>query len=344
MDGVLIDVTGSYREVVRRTVIHYLRSILGVSSIDEEFIRPVDVASIKTSGGLNNDWDLTYAIINCLAFHYFDGPNRHIKNLFLDIQKLVDDRSIVRRVEKIRDELDTTLIEKNIKERPLYQLYQQMLENGAGASPFLINRGDVKTGNIIKRIFQEYYLGAELFGAIYGEAPLLYSGEGYIDRESLIPLPSQLRSLKASYDLSVATGRPASEALHALEHFRIVDLFKAVVTEDDVVREERKGSTSLRKPHPYSLVLCARKSGYEEGDRVFYVGDMPDDMIASRRAGFIPVGFVKGKTETQLDGQGPDHGHGDYQCRRLMEKGAEKVFTGFEELTDYLKGPLEGVQ
>jgi HAD superfamily phosphatase len=53
MDGVLVDVSGSYRESIRRTVEHFT----GVLVSHEE------VQACKNRGGMNNDWDVSYQLI-----------------------------------------------------------------------------------------------------------------------------------------------------------------------------------------------------------------------------------------------------------------------------------------
>lgn len=53
MDGVLVDVSRSYRTTIRHTVEHYLK----------KEISPDLIQSFKDRGGLNNDWDLSEAIL-----------------------------------------------------------------------------------------------------------------------------------------------------------------------------------------------------------------------------------------------------------------------------------------
>ncbi|PIQ73396.1 hypothetical protein COV58_02725 [Candidatus Roizmanbacteria bacterium CG11_big_fil_rev_8_21_14_0_20_36_8] len=54
MDGVLVDVSKSYREAIRRTVSYFLNRKIQMS----------EVCAIKNIVGMNNDWDATYALIN----------------------------------------------------------------------------------------------------------------------------------------------------------------------------------------------------------------------------------------------------------------------------------------
>lgn len=62
MDGVLIDVTYSYRVAIEKTANFFLEK-KGLSIK----VTQKDVAKIKNLPGFNNDWDATYALINLLA-------------------------------------------------------------------------------------------------------------------------------------------------------------------------------------------------------------------------------------------------------------------------------------
>jgi phosphoglycolate phosphatase-like HAD superfamily hydrolase len=321
MDGVLVDVGLSYREVVRTTVFLYLRDVAGIGVDDDSFITRRDVSVIKKQGGLNNDWDLTSCILELILRH--------------------------------RSELG---------EMPLSELYEQDLgqqdrgERGRYKLPPVHDRGDVTTGNLVKRIFQEVYLGRELFEKTYEEDPQYYVGQGYIEREKLIPEEKHLEHLAERYTLGIATGRPRAEAEYALVHFEIARFFPVVVSEDDIAGEEARRGERLRKPHPYSLLRCAERAGFAattvaEGSVTtrpdasdtatsgpdaadvlgMYVGDMPDDMITAARAGMLPVGFVNDRGG-ETAGEQKEH-------RRILERnGAYRVVGNFDELIELVGG------
>jgi HAD superfamily hydrolase (TIGR01548 family) len=329
MDGVLVDVSGSYREVVRRTVVHYLQQVIGALQLSDGFISLSDVDRIKKGGGLNNDWDLSYAIINSILYHYFDRHNTSLSDRFSIFNDLGDDNRILERVYDIQKSFDTRILLSELGSIPISALYFGWKATAHTDSPFLISHGDVKTGNLIKRIFQELYLGESLFREIYNEKPLFYNGSGFINEEVLIPSLSHLKTLAASNLLSIATGRPGVEARYALEHFSISEFFRTVVTEDDIVAAEQKQKESLRKPHPFSIYLCIERCKFEKDGAVFYVGDMPDDMTTSHRAGVIPIGFVHAGKNI-ADTEQKEHGF------LLIEKGAQKVFFNFNDLTSFL--------
>ncbi len=60
MDGVLVDVSKSYREAIRQTVSYFLGKNVLISEVDK----------IKNKVGMNNDWDASYALINKQEINY----------------------------------------------------------------------------------------------------------------------------------------------------------------------------------------------------------------------------------------------------------------------------------
>jgi HAD superfamily hydrolase (TIGR01548 family) len=328
MDGVLIDVSGSYREVTRRTVVEYLRSVIGADSLSDDVLTLHDVDRIKKTGGLNNDWDLSYAILNAILTTYVDPHNSTPAREFGTYCSKKRDKQLLSFARKAQKKIDTTALFSHIGTNPLSDLYFESSRPGALVSPFLLNRGDVKSGNIVKRIFQELYLGGKLFEKIYGEAPLFFQREGYISREMLIPSREHLEALFHAHTLSIATGRPGVEAHFAIDRFGLSPFFATVVTEDDVLQAESFEKRSLRKPDPFSLLQCMGKSGFSTGDAVSYVGDMPDDMSAAQNAGATPLGFVNALNRNSDDVNG-EH------CGLLFREGALRVFQHFDELVAY---------
>ena len=56
MDGVLIDVSQSYRKTIQQTIHIYLEHCLGLKA---NWVSPEEISLFKSAGGFNNDWDLT---------------------------------------------------------------------------------------------------------------------------------------------------------------------------------------------------------------------------------------------------------------------------------------------
>ena len=115
---------------------------------------------------------------------------------------------------------------------PLADLDEQ---HSRKANPWIkhLSIEDVGTGNIIKQIFQELYLGGSLFKQTYGLAPKVHEDQGLIDRESLLIPASTIQRLAETHSLALATGRPRSEAEHALNRFGLQAYFETTYTLDE---------------------------------------------------------------------------------------------------------------
>jgi phosphoglycolate phosphatase-like HAD superfamily hydrolase len=383
MDGVLVDVSSSYREVVRLSVAAYLRAVLGADSLPGEIITLADVDEIKKIGGYGNDWDLTCAIIDLLLRRYFDAPNGHLAGQGTPADRArrsSEDGEKLRLIRSLQKSFETRSLVTGVRVKSVCSLYAEDREARSGLespqdvgrldsaekSPFLYNEGDVGTGNLVKRIFQELYLGPVLFEEIYGMRTIFdreISGRGraFIDRERLIPSTAHLVELESLGGLAVATGRPRVEAVYPLRKFGIAHLFKAVVSEDDIAEAEKALGRPLRKPDPFSVALAIERSGAGPGHAetpaygaksagvapstgvtapgcaVFYIGDMPGDIEAGLRAGARPVGFVAsgGSVGTETGAQGTAR-HRDL----LLRAGADAVFSDYDELVKYLKNAV----
>lgn len=293
MDGVIADVSRSYRDTVRQTARLFFRPAPRWRELPSPLFPLPDLARLKQSGNLNNDWDLSCRTIELLMTRLPEVPalpephgeprdpwDRH--------------RETIRRCD-----LGPLIRHLRGSSHPLSDL---LLPAGRPEHPFVrsLYRGEVGSGNVIKQIFQEVYLGAPLFTRTYGIPPRMYSGPGYNERETLMAPPALLGELAGRHVLAIATGRPAAEAHHFLSRYSLTPFFRKVVTLDDCLREQerilaREGRTvSLSKPDPFMLDAIAGELIGEVGG-CCYVGDLPDDMEAARRSGygFQAVGLLQ---------------------------------------------------
>lgn len=319
MDGVLIDVSGSYRETARQTARLFFVRATGFERLPDPLFPLADLAGLKQTGGLNNDWDLTAQTLH-LLFALVKTPAGPLS---------ADDspglEETIRRcdVSELADFLHAS-------SRPLMGLLEQY---GRRHDPFVAScyRGDVDTGNRIKRIFQEIYLGPSLFTRLHGELPLFYRGEGLIQNETLLIDRSLLADLARNHLLAIATGRPRAEADHPVYHFELQTYFEGMITLDDCTREEERIFTergervSLKKPDPYMLDIIPRLIGKKFGE-CYYLGDMPDDMQAARasKTGYRGVGVV-------LSAADPEN-----LRKELLQAGADRIIDDYAQLPGIL--------
>src|SRR6185436_16164844 len=74
MDGVLVDVTESYRETIARTVEHFTGSPISAGKIQE----------YKNQGGFNDDWELSHHIVTTAGVEVpFEDVVARFQSLFL---------------------------------------------------------------------------------------------------------------------------------------------------------------------------------------------------------------------------------------------------------------------
>jgi len=320
MDGVIIDVSGSYRETVRQTARLFFRGAGSWKDLPDPLFSLKDLARVKQSGGLNNDWDLTFLIIN-LLFALVKGPTNQ------------QDPDPWTRHNKIIRGCDVAALSQflNSTKNPITSL---MKKNGKQKHEFItgLYTGDVGSGNIIKQIFQEIYLGKKMFEATYGIPAKIYHQKGYINREKLIVDRSVLERLSKSNILAIATGRPKVEADYPLDYFGLRKFFKVIYTLDDCIKKEEqiynneKRRVSLSKPNPYMLDAIAGTQKHKFS-KFYYIGDMPDDMVAASRsgAGFAGIGILISSSDK------------DKLKEDLLQAGADYIIENFEQLYTIVK-------
>ena len=165
-------------------------------------------------------------------------------------------------------------------------------------------------------IFQEWYLGDELYMQEYGHAPAQTGKRGCIHFERpLLPVEKlrlMLETLRSQgYVLGIATGRPGQEAIVPLKNYGLFEYFDGarVVTHMQVARAEARlngqgEASSLVKPHPYPFLIAADPQ--YQSDRpplprgsFIVVGDMPSDVYGGRAAGAITIAVLTGAHTTE---------------------------------------------
>ena len=162
----------------------------------------------------------------------------------------------------------------------------------------LSQRGiDVSLEEVTAR-FQRLYLGV-------GGNP------GLRDKETLIPSIQLLRKLAERFRLGIVTGRPRGEAEWFLEKFGIADLFPVRVCMED----------APAKPSPEPVRIAMESLGARS---CWMIGDTPDDIVASRIAGVVPIGI----SAPGLDAVAAK--------RSLTASGAAAVLVSLDELKEIL--------
>ncbi|MDD3805194.1 MAG: HAD family hydrolase [bacterium] len=253
VDGVLIDVSGSFRMTIISVVRFYLEHVLGWS--DGNLLKVEDTELFKKAGGFNDDWDLTCAVVL----------------FFLYKEVLAGSRD--------RDKL--------LSSKPLLQDYTMAIRNspleGLDAAVALVLEGLPKAAadkvmlswhrEEITRIFQETYAGADLCEEIYGGYARYISSSGLIRTER--PLLNNDLPAGTGCRLGIITGRTKGEMKVGLGLLNAERLFpeSSIMTAEDG-----------KKPDPMVISTMMERLGAK---RAVYVGDTYDDLrtVLHYRAG-----------------------------------------------------------
>jgi HAD superfamily hydrolase (TIGR01548 family) len=336
MDGVLIDVSKSYRETIQRTVRIYLETCLGFEKAKAEPVTKQDISLFKSAGGFNNDWDLTSGLL--LYLLSISGlPAFPKRKKFSSLAETISD--LKRRFSNQNKNI-TQLIQK----KKLSPFIRKVKSGGGGLKGvrkalkgswegWIYGDGDLNQENVVKRIFQEVYLGTK-FTSFYHLPRLFYKGKGLYLQERLIIPRNILSWLEKRFRLGIASGRPRFEAELALRRLNLLSYFDSVVTLDECEEEEARmfhttgRKVKYTKPHPYSLLRVAQEVGIPN-PRCGYVGDVVDDMLAARKArkdlDILAIGFLRGRNNKKA------------MKESLLRAGADVIVENPRELLQFLK-------
>jgi HAD superfamily phosphatase len=225
VDGVLVDVADSYRRAIVETLSH----------VYDDTIEKAAIQQFKNAGGFNNDWELTDA-----AAMYVLG-RRNGLSLSLD---------------QFTNAIEAT--------------------GGGLAGAQSVIRGELTPAQCervlaawdadrLRAVFQQLYLGAELYRDLEGAEPDI-EREGFIHDEPVLIDQETIEALTARYDVGVLTGRPAAEADIALDRVGLDVAPRRRFTMDD---------WSGTKPDPDALITLAER--FDAGS-VAFAGDTLDDV------------------------------------------------------------------
>ena len=251
VDGVLVEVSESFRMVISRTVQFYFNQILGIPG-EKRFITGEETGHFKLAGRYNNDWDLAKGAVayGLLKLAGLNGSGAvDTARLRLSGPGLEDfSAEIKRRGGGLAETL---------------KIIAEKLNAGQYREFELRYRPD-----LIRQIFMEYYAGPSLCRDFYGFEPQYYRGPGLIEKERDILDHSLVRELSAcGVTFGILSGRIPTEAEYlfrktGLEHY----LNRAFVVTDD--------GHLPAKPDPAGLGRLAERMGFRGA---IYVGDVPDD-------------------------------------------------------------------
>ena len=296
-DGVLIDVRESYNACVVKTALFLFNQLTGID-LPESIVPKDALYALKKSGGFNNDWDMTYAVLVPMLCELplpIEALRTHLEN------EMVKHSNLKKKIECIKSIIVPTLAKHNYQfdinkfTANLRDYVAAADTTGIDSIKHIVSRqhsillktidnilmypGEV-SDSPLTTIFEELFCGRELFREIYNNELEFWNGEGLINRETKITTSKTLNELElliGKNNFGVASGRPESLARHTLG--KTITRFKenALMFLEVVEEAEKVAEKSLKKPHPYPLVMASL--GLKPFKSLAYIGDSMEDLL-----------------------------------------------------------------
>ena len=245
-DGVLIDITKSYDQTIIKTTRYVLENLAKInSSIDVDF-KIID--GFKSTGGFNDEVDLTYAaIISLVAAKKLE---KDPTNFIFDVIKNSDFTGIVSVEKYIENQTDISEIKKQLlypgthHDNPLYQIFDQI------------------------------FYGPELYQKLFNKTSN-FSDIGLIEQDDVILNNILFEKLQKKFNSKIAmvTGRGKESVKYSLKSLLPkFNLDNSMFLEDE--------PRELAKPNPQSLLNSINGMNCTS---TLYVGDSMEDFIMAKR-------------------------------------------------------------
>jgi phosphoglycolate phosphatase-like HAD superfamily hydrolase len=319
-DGVLVYTSQSYRQTIRRVVDYYFLEILGLEGERGKLATLGDVQKFKDTGLYNNDWNLTYAIIT----YYLALLMRKLqkRRILQDFTKRFNDIqfSEVGSFLKTLGEIGAFLRRYGINATELVDMKNDSytrteslltrirLENQssleAALEPILPQDGDkqlilirkmvpynLEKPDLLKRLFEELYLGVKLFSKFHGVPSIFKFDESFLEKEKIIPTKKTLDKLRLRFGkFAIYSEKPGDQGMYLLKKNNLKEYFdeNGCIFQEDLFESENipRGaaeSVQLGKPNPTFFIEMVEKLA-GKSRKVAYVGDGIADALLVENA------------------------------------------------------------
>jgi len=246
-DGVLVDITNSYDQTIVKTTKYVLETLAKINDSIQIDFKIID--GFKSTGGFNDEVDLTYAaILSIVAAKKLKKDQTEFINLVINNS----DSTGIKSVETfIKNQVDIS------------EIIEQLSYPGSHKD------------NILYQIFDQLFYGPELYSKLFQNTSK-FSESGLIENDVVIfnnDLADKLEN-KFHKQISMVTGRGKESVKYSLKNLlEKFDLQNSMFLEDE--------PRELAKPNPQSLVNSITGMSSKS---CLYVGDSMEDFIMAKKA------------------------------------------------------------
>ena len=311
-DGVLVYTAESFRQAIRSVVDFYFLEILDLKGEKGKLATLKDIQKFKDSGLYNNDWNLSYTLIT----YYLSIVFRHLqqKHVFQDFAKQFNEiqfselKSFLKTLKKVGEYikrnkisatelgemkndpsigLDSFLAQVEIKKQTSLENTLKFVLKNVGEGEIELVKKLVpyypENSDLHKRLFEELYLGKELFSRFYSLPSIFKFDESYLEKEKFIPSKETFDALHVRFgNFAIYSEKPRLQGIYLLEKSRFQNYFdeKWALFGEDLA--EYDGSI-LGKPNPTFFIELIKNIDEKDG-QIAYVGDGVADVLMIKNA------------------------------------------------------------
>ena len=324
-DGVIAQTSKSYRQTIREVVDYYFLQILQLEGERGELVSLNDIQKFKDTGLYNNDWKLSYSFIKYYLTIIL--KNLQEKNNFEEfIEKLVEIKfsnlpNFINKLKKIGEFIKLQGINSNklvkikndINLGLDFYLDKNIIEKSEHVKAFDLDNQKSNLANmdmifkklipynlekpdLLKRLFEERYLGKELFTKIYGMSSVFNFESSLLDIEEFIPTEDTMNYLIKQFGkFGIYSGRPKPQGIYILNKFGYLEYFNKneSIFLGDMLKSQKQ-MEKLGKPDPKLFIEMIEKN-LEKETSIVYVGDGIADILLVNKAkeeGFENLSFL----------------------------------------------------
>ena len=323
-DGVLVDARRSYDATITEVAERILCENIGISSLGKN-LTPNLIRQLRRTGGFNNDWDSTYALILFSIMALPESEARRLAHEGLPNGSRESLRISPREIGTVVDEFCSTTADLGIGCEAVNSYLHSAHMSRDSAS--VISRVQEQLGypgspprSFLSTLFDEMYHGPKLFRRMYGVQAHHYKGRGFIENERLLIRRKDFETLSrllGGRRLALITGRPYLATKHVLRELMKYFNRKASVFigDFDVHPKLAPQLSQFRKPSGRSLIHAQRNLS---SDTLLYVGDSAEDarMVEDARRLKVRVLFAG------IYGTGIGH---EEQSKFFRDRGADLI-------------------
>jgi len=311
-DGVLVYTAESFRQAIRSVVDYYFLEILGLEGEKGKLTTLGDIQKFKDTGSYNNDWNLSYTIITYyLAIiirklqqkHVFQDFAKQFNGIkFSELPSFLQTLSeiggflknngirateLVNMKNDLLLDLDSFLAEGIMKNQDSLESILAFALKKVGNDEIALVRKlipyDSNRPDLLKRLFEEWYLGKELFSRFYGVPSVFKFDESYLEKEKFIPSKEVFDALRVRFGkFAIYSEKPRAQGMYLLKKNNFENYFdeKRSFFQEDLT--ESDGST-LGKPDPTFFIGLMESIGVKDRE-IAYIGDGVADVLMINNA------------------------------------------------------------